>query len=172
MKMAILEDRRPNLYVLHYDPARWKVRTLLLIPRFALGVSALECRKPLKPTARRAGWVGCNILLDVIPADARIPIIVNDRVVPHSTVRRNYERLRPLQNLGVEARGWTLDVLQTVRSLNKRTFTLSDVYAHANRLSNLHPRNLHIRDKIRQQLQVLRDLGFIQFVERGSYLLR
>jgi hypothetical protein len=30
----------------------------------------------------------------------------------------------------------------------------------------------HVRDKIRQQLQVLRDLGFIEFLDRGHYRMR
>ena len=172
MKSAILEDRTPNLYVLHYDPVEWRVRTLVLIPHFAFTLSALERRNALKLTARRAGWVGCNILLDQIPVDARISIVNNERVVANASVRHAYERVRPLQNLAVEMRGWTLDVLQTVRSLNRAVFTLSDLYAHEQRLAELHPRNLHIRDKIRQQLQALRDLGFIEFRERGSYRLR
>ena len=36
----------------------------------------------------------------------------------------------------------------------------------------LHPDNRHVRDKIRQQLQVLRDHGYLEFVSRGSYRLR
>jgi len=63
----------------------------------------------------------------------------------------------------VEKRGWTLDVLQVVQSLGKMEFTLGEVYAHAGSLAKLHPQNRHVRDKIRQQLQVL--LG------RGSYRL-
>ncbi len=30
----------------------------------------------------------------------------------------------------------------------------------------------HVRDKIRQQLQVLRHLGFVEFLGSGSYRLR
>ncbi|MGI0085759.1 MAG: DpnI domain-containing protein, partial [Nitrososphaerales archaeon] len=33
------------------------------------------------------------------------------------------------------------------------------------------PNNAHIRDKIRQQLQVLRDMGLIEFLGSGSYRL-
>ena len=167
MKRAILEDRTPNLYILHYDLAAWAVRTLILIPRFAFALSALERRKPLSATARRAGWVGCNIVLDRIPLDARIPIVQEGRARPHSAVRNAYPRLRPLENLRVEKRGWTLDVLQVVQSLNKAEFELSDVYAHAADLAKLHPQNAHIHDKIRQQLQVLRDLGRLEFLGRG-----
>src|SRR5260370_28064350 len=87
-------------------------------------------------------------------------------------VRRAYRRLRPLEKLQVEKRGWTLDVLQVVQSLGKTEFTLADVYGHASALARLHPKNLHVRDKIRQQLQVLRDFRLLDFLAPGHYRLR
>jgi type II restriction enzyme len=63
----------------------------------------------------------------------------------------------------------TLDVLNVVRSLGKREFALADVYACEANLARLHPQNLHVRDKIRQQLQRLRDLGFVEFLGAGEY---
>ena len=39
-------------------------------------------------------------------------------------------------------------------------------------LARMHPENRHVRDKIRQQLQVLRDKGFLEFVGRGEYGVR
>ena len=47
------------------------------------------------------------------------------------------------------------------------TFTNADIYAFERELAALHPDNRHIRDKIRQQLQVLRDTGFLVQPERG-----
>ena len=38
-------------------------------------------------------------------------------------------------------------------------------------LEKLHPDNRHVKDKIRQQLQVLRDLGFLLHIERGVWRL-
>jgi type II restriction enzyme len=172
MKRAILEDRTPNLFVLHYDLTAWTVRTVFLIPRFAFALSALERRKPLAVNARRAGWVGCNILLDNIPQDARIPVVQDGTPRPPSEVRHAYQRLRPLENLKVEKRAWTLDVLEVVRSLGKAQFTLREIYIHAGTLAKLHPHNSHVHDKIRQQLQVLRDLGLISFLGSGSYRLK
>jgi type II restriction enzyme len=171
MKRAILEDRTPNLFVLHYDLDTWAVRTVLLVPHFAFALSALERRKPLAPTARRAGWVGCNILLDKIPVHARISVVSDGAPRTPRELRRSYNRLRPLEKLQVEKRGWTLDVLQAVQSLGKLEFTLTDVYAHADDLAKLHPKNAHVRDKIRQQLQVLRDLGLLDFLGGGTYRL-
>lgn len=172
MKKAILSDRTPNLFVMHYDLPKWSVRSILLIPKFAFTLSAVECRAPLGPAARRAGWIGCNILLGKIPQDARIPVVTNGEFNSRRKVREAYNRLRPLEKLKVEKRGWTLDVLQVVQSLSKRRFCLSDVYSHETALSKLHPDNRHVRDKIRQQLQVLRDLGLLTFLGDGHYAIR
>jgi type II restriction enzyme len=39
-------------------------------------------------------------------------------------------------------------------------------------LSQIYPNNRHVRQKIRQQLQVLRDHRYLDFVSRGNYRLR
>src|SRR5579864_6896600 len=70
MRDAIMSNRTPSLFLVHYDRKRWEVRDVVLIPSFAFSISAIEKRAPLGPHARRAGWVGCNILLGRIPADA------------------------------------------------------------------------------------------------------
>ncbi|MGH9649894.1 MAG: DpnI domain-containing protein, partial [Terriglobales bacterium] len=144
---------------------------LLLVPRFVFSLSCIERRIPLGSTARRHGHVLCNILLGSIPSDAKIPIVTAGRAASSQWVREKYARLRPLENLKLEARGWTLDVLNFVRGLGKAEFTLGEVYAQEAALARLHPDNLHVRDKIRQQLQRLRDLGFIEFAGRGHYRL-
>ncbi len=172
MIRAIQENRTPNLFVLHYDASQWAVADVILIPYFAFPLSAIERRPPLGPGARRAGWVGCNILLHAIPAEARIPIIIAGAALPPKSVRSQYARIRPLAKLDVKQRGWTLDILNAVRSLGKDGFSLNDVYSLEARLTRLHPANRHVRDKIRQQLQVLRDLGFLEFLGRGRYCLR
>jgi type II restriction enzyme len=171
MIRAIRENKTPNLLALHYEPSAWAVSNLILIPSFAFPLSAIEKRKPLSATARRAGWVGCNILLGAIPLDAKIPLIVDGVTLPQKKVREQYARIRPLEKLESEQRGWTLDVLNAVRSLGKTEFALNDVYALESRLARLHPANQHVRDKIRQQLQVLRDLGLLEFLGRGEYRL-
>ena len=61
------------------------------------------------------------------------------------------------------------DVLKCVERIPNDTFLLDDVYNFANELQQKHPENNFVRDKIRQQLQYLRDKGFVQFVDRGKY---
>lgn len=160
-----------HLFALRYDSA-WNVQTLLVIPSFFFTKSAIERRKPLGPNARRAGWVGCNILLGHIPPSGRIPLILDGAPQPVAKVRAEFNALRYLNEIRPEARGWTLDVLRVVENLGKKHFTLDDVYAFEKELSRLHPNNKNVRPKIRQQLQVLRDLGRVRFLSSGHYSLR
>ena len=171
MRYAILHSQTPHFLLMSYELQTLRVQSLICIPDFALAESALEKRKPLSPRARRAGYVGCNILLTQIPVDARIHLVKNSVVQSSSAVRTAFRRLKPLALLPVDKRGWTLDVLNVVRSLNKNEFSLSEVYAFHPRLAELHPNNRHVRDKIRQQLQVLRDLGLLIFLGDGFYRL-
>ena len=63
--------------------------------------------------------------------------------------------------------------LFSIKSLiQNNKFVLDDVYAFENELSKLHPENQHIKDKIRQQLQVLRDKDYLEFSGRGIYQIR
>jgi len=166
---AVRSKTAPSLFLVHYDKNRWSVSDVILVPHFAFSLSVIEKRKPLGPSAKRAGWVGCNILLGRIPVDARVQLVVNGTVVKPSQVRKQYALLRPLSSFTVETRGWTLNVLNEVRALGKVKFTLEEVYRREFSLSLLYPNNHHIREKIRQQLQVLRDLGLIHFLGNGRY---
>ena len=61
--------------------------------------------------------------------------------------------------------------MRVVHSLGKKEFTLGEIYSYEKELSRLHPKNFHIKDKIRQQLQILRDKGLLRFEELGRYSL-
>jgi type II restriction enzyme len=62
--------------------------------------------------------------------------------------------------------------LNIARSLHSRHFSLAEVYDRSDELQRLHPNNLHVREKIRQQLQRLRDMGLVEFLGGGRYSLR
>lgn len=65
---------------------------------------------------------------------------------------------------------WKDDILECLDKIDTEVFTLSDFYQFEEHLSRLHPNNNHIRAKIRQQLQVLRNDGIIEFVDNaGTY---
>ena len=73
-------------------------------------------------------------------------------------------------DIPVESRGWSALVLSILRQIGKVELTLQEIYAHEPLLQAAYPDNHHIREKLRQQLQVLRDLGYIEFLsKRGEY---
>lgn len=168
---SIRVNRAPNLLLLQYCPDDYCAENLVAVPRFFLSTSCIEARNPLSATARRAGWVGCYIVLKQLPPDGRIPLIENRKVLSPDEARNKYGRFRFLLEGKSELRGWTADVLRVIRELGKKDFRLDDVYSFENDLKRLHPQNTHIRPKIRQQLQLLRDKGILRFMESGRYSL-
>lgn len=65
--------------------------------------------------------------------------------------------------------GWTLEVFKCINYIPKLVFDLNDIYEFENYLKKLYPKNQHIPDKIRQQLQYIRDLGLLEFLSSGKY---
>lgn len=156
----------PSFFFLHYDA--YEVNNLIVVPKCFFIPEIIEKRPPLPPTARRAGWVGCHILLQHIPSFAKIPIIRNGQELNHEEVCRQYQKAYSLQTKSVESRGWLLDVLTCVEKLDT-VFTLKQMYGFVDALKLKHPHNNNIEAKIRQQLQFLRDKGIIEFLKSGQY---
>lgn len=165
-------SNNPNLLLMNYDIKSLSVVNLLIVPKHFFVREIIEERKPLASTARRAGWIGSNIILSRVPESGKIHI-VKDRIVrSKDIVLEEWQKTLFLRSESPETRGWLLDVMKCVESLGKREFTLDEVYAFERRLGDLYPGNQNVKPKIRQQLQYLRDRGFIEFVSRGNYRLR
>jgi type II restriction enzyme len=165
---ALMKDAFPSLILLHYNRARWSVEDLSVVHRSCITTSCIIPRKPLGEKAIRKGWKGYTIALKQIPEIGRIPIITQGLVREKPAVLAQWKRSESLLGVEPEARGWTADVLHCVETLFS-TFTLDNVYAFEKELAAKHPDNHNVRAKIRQQLQILRDLGFVEFVTPGVY---
>lgn len=162
----------PNLFVLNYNLQNFSVLDFFVIPKHFFIPEIIERRKPLAASARRAGWVGSNILLQKIPQVGKIFLVKQQRVKFKKEVLAEWKKTLFLrEEKEVSARGWLLDVMRCIEKVGKREFTLEDVYTFEDELNILHPDNRHIKDKIRQQLQILRDKGYLDFVSRGYYRL-
>lgn len=165
-------SNNPNLLILGYNHQTLEVRNLLVIPKQFFVPEIVEERRPLSPHARRAGWVGCNIRLDGIPDVGRIFLIRNGIIEPTKDVIAQWKQTlfpRDQQNLG--SKGWLLSVTRCIDQIEHDIFSLTDVYAFQAKLQAIYPDNQNIRPKIRQQLQILRDMGYIIFLGKGSYRL-
>ena len=99
--------------------------------------------------------------------------MVNEGAIsPPAEVRERYHLARKqVEGLTVKQRGWRLDVLRVIQSLGKTEFSTSDVYAFEGELAKLHPDNEHVKEKIRQQLQELRDRNLLLHVGRNCWRL-
>jgi len=165
-------SNNPNLLLMNYDLKSLAVVNLLVVPKHFFVRAIIEQRKPLAPTARRAGWIGSNILLSRIPESGKIHIVQNGIIRPKELVLAEWQKTLFLRSESPESRGWLLDVMKCVESLGKQEFSLDEVYAFERHLGDLYPGNQNVRPKIRQQLQYLRDRGFVEFISRGYYRLR
>ena len=171
---AIDEGRAPHYAFLDYSRNSWTVTGLFVVPGHFITRGVVQKREPLSPTARRSGWVGSNILLREIPEDGKIDLISASTPRDPDVVRQEW---RKVEFLGSDARalgGWGADVLSCVREMESETgdreFTLHAFYSRfTESLSRSHPDNNNVEAKIRQQLQVLRDGGMLEFLSRGRY---
>ncbi len=164
-------NNNPNLFVLRYDKLSLTISDLYAIPRYFFTPGTIQKRTPLSATARRAGWVGCNILLRDIPKTGRIVLVKDGTVADKIHVLSEWKNSSFLEAAAsIQSRSWLITTLNCIeRLLPQKEFTLADLYAFEDEIQQRHPRNQHIREKLRQQLQVLRDRGQIQFVTRGVY---
>lgn len=167
----ILSGSVPTLMMLERND-KWEIQSLTAIHNLFLTPDVVQQRKPLSATARRSGWVGCNIRLDQIASDALIEVVGPRGANEPRVVRDAFQRFNALKSINPRMRGWTTLALQVIRSLGRDVFTLSDLYGKEDHFAGRYPANRNIRPKIRQQLQILRDFGYLQFLGNGVYRLQ
>lgn len=172
MTERLAAQDNPNLLLMRYDRSALMVTDLIVVPKHFFTPHIIEPRKPLAPTARRAGWQGCNILLNGIPESGRIWLVRDQRFISPTTVRESWQQTLFLRDRSLQARGWLIEVLKCVEEIPQVDFSLQDIYAFEARLRSTYPENANVRPKIRQQLQVLRDRGLLEFLGGGRYRKR
>ncbi len=165
----ITSNENPDLFYLTYSKNTYTINDLIFIPKYFFTPEIIEQRKPLANTARRSGWVGCNIMVGNVPEQGEIKIISNGVEVDKNIIVEQTQKIKQLETNNLIARGWLLDILLCINKIKSVEFNLNDIYNYENELSIKHPANNNIRPKVRQQLQILRDKGFIQFLGNGKY---
>lgn len=165
-------NNNPNFFLLNYNLRNLEAINFFVIPKYFFVTQIIEKRKALSLSARRVGWVGCNILLQNIPQSGRIYYIKNRKVESKSKILNGWKKTLFLRKeREVTARGWILDIMNCIDQLPKRDFNIDNIYSFEKDLGKKHPNNKHIKDKIRQQLQFLREKGYLEFIGQGRYRL-
>jgi type II restriction enzyme len=149
------------------------VNDFFIIPKHFFIPEIIEKRNALKDTARRAGWVGSNILIWKIPSSGKIFYVENGKVISKKDVLEKWQKTVFLKEIKeVDKKSWIIDIMNCIDKLNKKEFSLQDLYKFESDLKIIHPENKYIKDKIRQQLQILRDKGYLEFINRGNYKIK
>lgn len=167
MLNTIREGRTPTFLLLEYSSS-WSVEGLRAIHHSLITETAIQARKPLSATARRAGWTGCNIVLPAIATQGQIQMFVGGTEVSKHVSRGAFAKLERLSTLSSNEKTWAAAVLRFTERMSS-IFTLQDIYRFEHEIQSLFPNNRNIRPKIRQQLQVLRDAGLLTFLGGGRY---
>ena len=165
----IQDNSIPNFFFLNYSLEDYHIPNLMVIPKHYLTQDLIIKRKPLSENAKRAGWIGCNINISNIPESGKLYIIKNGTVVQKNKILTDFNKMLFLRKESEYSRGWLIDIIKCIESLNKKSLSLEEIYSFENYLKEKHPLNNNIRPKIRQQLQLLRDKGYIRFIGKGQY---
>ncbi|MDO5059573.1 MAG: DpnI domain-containing protein [Neisseria sp.] len=168
MIQRIQADDNPNFFFLSYSKSDYSVRQLLLVPKHFMTADMIMRRKPLPETAKRAGWIGCTIDIGKVPESGKIFLINQAQVVPPERVHQQWQESLFLRSQKLAKKSWLLAIMKCIEELPEK-FDLQQVYQFERRLAVQFPENRHIKDKIRQQLQFLRDQNVIEFIARGQY---
>ena len=96
-------------------------------------------------------------------------MVRSEQAMDRRRVVSQWKNTEFLEESDLAARGWLVCVLDCVERIRSQEFTLDDAYEFEERLRQLFPQNRNVRPKIRQQLQVLRDNGRIEFLGKGRY---
>jgi type II restriction enzyme len=164
----INSNKNPNFFFLNYSKS-WKVENFLIIPKQFFTPEIIVKRKPLSSEAKRAGWIGCNIDISSVVHAGKVFLIRDSKLINKKLVGQAFKQTLFLREKNIDSKGWILDVMSCVDKLNSDIFTLDEMYSFESILKTKYPNNNFIKDKIRQQLQLLRDKGFVEFIGRGKY---
>lgn len=99
----------PNFFFLNYDCHTYDVKNFVVIPKHFFTPEIIEKRKPLSETAKRSGWMGCNILLESIPESGKIFYIKNNKWQSKDKIIEEWNRTSFLDDFSnLKAKGWLL----------------------------------------------------------------
>jgi len=167
---ALDRGTAPNLLLLTYDPDTATVRDLVAVNRLLISPLAVVGRPRPLARASRTPYYLCDLDLSGVPESGKVPYLRSAHERPKRFVLDSWNRFRFLREPGpVDAPDWIRDLLALIARFPHPEFTLGELYDHEAELARLHPKNRHIRAKIRQQLQILVRRRILRRAAPGVY---
>jgi type II restriction enzyme len=94
----------PSFFFLTYSQ-EYRVDNFLIIPKQFFKPDMIIKRKPLSVTAKRAGWVGCNIDLRKVPESGKVFLVKDQQVIPRDNVTEQFQKTLFLRTQSIASRG-------------------------------------------------------------------
>jgi len=164
----IIGDASPNFFFLNYEKDTYNILNFVATPNYMFIPEMIRKRK--KGIPNRPNYFMCNIDISSIPNSGKISYIKDGKVQSKDKVIDEWNKTIFLkQGYNLKSKGWILDIIKCIEKLGKNNFELRDMYQFEKYLKLKHPDNSNIQAKIRQQLQLLRDRNYLEFVGRGKY---
>jgi len=107
-------------------------------------------------------------ILDAVPKEKRKKLGVTDKsLFEEIAAEPDTEELFDggIESIISSLTSWKKDVFECLLKIPNEVFTLKQVYSFEKQLNIVHPNNRTIQQKIRQQLQYLRDIGLVEFID-------
>jgi len=170
MVERLKSENNPSFFFLNYNIKNYEVQNFIVIPKHFFTPEIIIKRNQGLPD--RPNYIMCSINLSLIPQSGKIFYIKDKKIESKEKILANWHKTLFLrESKKIELRGWILDIMNCIDKLGKKEFSLNEIYNFENILSKKYPENKHVKDKIRQQLQFLRDKGYLEFSSRGNYRL-
>ncbi len=170
MLERLRSSNNPNFFFLNYDIRNYEVLNFAVIPKHFFVPEIIKKRN--RGIRNRPNYIMCSIDLTGIPKSGKIFYIKNKKIENKDKVLENWQKTLFLrESKKAELKGWILDIMNCIDKLGKNEFTLDEMYSFENLLHHRYTGNEHIKDKIRQQLQFLRDKNYLEFLGNGRYRL-
>jgi type II restriction enzyme len=168
MIQRVESENNPNFFFLTYSKD-WRVSDFLIIPKQFITKKIIIKRPPLRDSARRSGWIGCKIDISNVPDLGKVFLVKNSKIINPNYVIESFNKTLFLRKENNDSKGWLIEIMNCIDKINKKEFSLNEVYKFEDELKLKFPNNNFIKEKIRQQLQILRDKGIIEFISPGKY---
>lgn len=163
----ITSDLNPNFFFLNYDKRDLSVKNLILVPKHFFTTDMIIPRQ--KGIPNRPNYIMCSIDIQRVPTSGKIHIIQQGKIIDQAIILQQWQQYLFLRNINNDNKKWQLSILHCLDQIQNEYFSLKEMYAFETTLALQYPNNHFIKDKIRQQLQFLRDKGMIEFLGRGHY---
>jgi hypothetical protein len=133
-RRRLASDTNPNLALMSYDLARFAVTDLFIVPKQFFTAEIIEERSPLAATARRAGWIGSNIVLREVPASGKVWVVRGGETMPREAVLEQWRATLFLRETRPSARGWLIEVMKCPRRASRAALLGKDWAAGSRQL--------------------------------------